>query len=610
MLVKESIFLIISVISGFSFLLLGYYAWRREKSVRAKLFLLVLFFLSINVFSYFFELISESFEVKRLWNNIFYTSLVAYLSLWLLFSLEYRFDRIVMSKNFRKYLLLLCIIPAFTIFLIWFNKNEWFLFFRTTKQVGSFTALKGGQGFFYWIHSCYSWLLVISTTLIILSKIIRLGREYRVQAAAITIGILTPMLYNLVYHILFFVFSLIPPIAFKVTQLMYIVTALTFTWGIFGEKFLDIVPIARRIVFDNVDDLIFVFNSENRIIDANESAHRFMKKGIISSNSSYFEGRSAADVFKGNPKLLETIQAGVEGRNEVVFHKQADNIYFDVSLSAIHDKKNRRIGHAAIFRDITEIRNTQEELIQNIHYASRIQNAILPAYDLFSEFCSDYFILSKPKDIVSGDFCWLTKASGKFIFTVADCTGHGVSGAFMSILGIMFLERIIGENRFVQPGEILNDITSKIKNALRLKDNKKELKDGLELVLCIYDPLKGLIQMAGSLKYIFMARDNSLYRLDTFTEKENFHHVTDSNFDRCELNIRSGDCIYMFTDGYPDQFGGEGRKRFSTKQLQELLNTINNLRMSEQREILDATIKKWQGSSEQTDDITVLGLKF
>jgi PAS domain S-box-containing protein len=182
------------------------------------------------------------------------------------------------------------------------------------------------------------------------------------------IGVITPMLYNLTTHILFFIIK-IPPIPFKLTQLMYIVTTITFTWGIFGERFLDIIPIARRIVFDNVKDLIFVFNMESRVIDSNNSARNFIRKGIINFRTDNINGRSIAEIFKQHPKMLDIINSRQEGNHEVLFQHSDISKIFDVSLSSIYDNKKNRIGYAAILRDITEIRTAQErseKLLLNI----------------------------------------------------------------------------------------------------------------------------------------------------------------------------------------------------------------------------------------------------
>ena len=365
MLSKESIFLTISVLAGLTFFILGPYVRKHEKSTRADLFCFVMVFMGINVFSYFFELISDKAETMIIWNKIFYTSLILYLSFWLLFSIEYKFENTVLSRHFKLYLILLIVVPAVTILFNWFQGNGLFLSFTGCKDVGSLSAITLKMGVLYWVHSVYSWCLVITTTVLILAKISRLGRAYRLQAIVISIGVFTPMIYNLTSHILFFIIKILPPFSFKFTQLTYVVTAITFTWGIFGEKFLDIVPIARRIVFDNVDDLIFVINTESRIIDANNSARSSIRSGIIEYHTDDIEGRSINKIFAGHPKLLDILNSGREGRNEVIFQSANERKYFDVSLSGITDKKNRLIGRVAILRDISDIRNAQEQLIQS-----------------------------------------------------------------------------------------------------------------------------------------------------------------------------------------------------------------------------------------------------
>ncbi len=262
-------------------------------------------------------------------------------------------------------------------------------------------------------------------------------------------------------------------------------------------------------------------------------------------------------------------------------------------------------------RDKTiELEEKHLDMIRSIEYASRIQDAMLPSGKLFESFFSDYFILSKPKEIVSGDFYWMNKVDNKLIFTIADCTGHGVPGAFMSILGIMLLDQITGVDKVTQADEILNILRERVTQAMSHNKNNGEMKEGLDLTLCVYDPEKQTLQFSGALDRIYQIRDNSLNKLELDQLYGHSHLDYDIPCEKHEINVRSGDVFYLFTDGYPDQFGGEKNKKFTLKRFQDLLMKIYRKKMGKQKKILDDTITKWQGLVEQLDDITVMGMRF
>jgi serine phosphatase RsbU (regulator of sigma subunit) len=257
-----------------------------------------------------------------------------------------------------------------------------------------------------------------------------------------------------------------------------------------------------------------------------------------------------------------------------------------------------------------ELEEKHLDMIRSIEYASRIQDAMLPSGELFESYFSDYFILNKPKEIVSGDFYWMKKVDDKLIFTIADCTGHGVPGAFISILGIMLLDQITGVDKVIQADKILNILKERVSQAIRHNKNQEVMKEGLDLTLCVYDPVERRLQFSGALDRIYQVRDHSISRLslDQICGSLGLDH--DVPYEPHEINVRSGDVFYLFTDGYPDQFGGEKNKKFTLKRFQDLLMKIYKKKMCRQKQILEDTITKWQGSIEQLDDITVMGIRF
>jgi serine phosphatase RsbU (regulator of sigma subunit) len=257
-----------------------------------------------------------------------------------------------------------------------------------------------------------------------------------------------------------------------------------------------------------------------------------------------------------------------------------------------------------------ELEEKNNAMIHSLQYASRLQNAMLPSRRLFERYFSDYFILNRPKEIVSGDFYWVNKVNGKMIFTIADCTGHGVPGAFISILGIMLLEQITGRDKVVEADEILNILRDRMNMAINRKKNREEVKDGLDLTLCVFDTEENTLQFSGALDRIYRVRNNSLDKIRPDQMPWNSHMDCDTPCEKHEINVQPGDVFYLFTDGYPDQFGGEKNKKFTLKRFQELLMKICHKKMNKQKQILDDTITEWQGPMEQIDDITVMGIRF
>jgi len=258
-------------------------------------------------------------------------------------------------------------------------------------------------------------------------------------------------------------------------------------------------------------------------------------------------------------------------------------------------------------KDIIELKN--RDITDSIRYAQRIQNALLPSYEMLKESFADSFILFKPRDIVSGDFYWVKKKNGEVIIVAADCTGHGVPGAFMSMLGISFLNEIVDKNNITEPGRILNLMREAVISSLRQWQVDSESRDGMDIALCkiSYDQNKLLYAGANNPLWIIRNGEFSEHRADRMPIA-----IYDemNEFTTHSINLQQGDSIYMFSDGYADQFGGPNGKKFKYKPFQELLISLQEKNMEEQKKILDKTIEEWQGDFEQIDDIIVVGLKY
>ncbi|MCK4661320.1 MAG: tetratricopeptide repeat protein [Bacteroidales bacterium] len=252
----------------------------------------------------------------------------------------------------------------------------------------------------------------------------------------------------------------------------------------------------------------------------------------------------------------------------------------------------------------------KEEITDSIKYAKRIQTAVLPDENTVKQVLSEHFVLFKPKDIVSGDFYWMIQKEDKIILVAADCTGHGVPGAFMSMLGISFLNEIIIKHKITTASEILNKLRTYVKETLGQTGETGEAKDGMDIALCIFDYKNMKLQYSGAYNPLYIIRNSEL--LETKADKMpiGIHIKEKESFTNHDININKGDAIYMFSDGYADQFGGENESKFKTKPFKDLLINIQNESMSKQKEILDKTIEDWKGNLEQIDDITVIGIRI
>ncbi|MDR1865431.1 MAG: serine/threonine-protein phosphatase [Bacteroidales bacterium] len=258
-----------------------------------------------------------------------------------------------------------------------------------------------------------------------------------------------------------------------------------------------------------------------------------------------------------------------------------------------------------------EVEQQKQEITDSIIYAKRIQTALLPEVSLVNEILNDYFVLFKPRDIVSGDFYWLSAKHGKTIVVVADCTGHGVPGAFMSILGVSFLNEII-KNYDLPVDEVLNMLRDQVIRSLK---QNSAVRDGMDMALCAIDWENSRIEYAGANISLFLLREpqNESEELTEIPADRMPIGLYENNlnpFTRHVVPIMQGDALYMFSDGYCDQFGGKELKKFKKKNLKKLLLDIYALNMTEQKQILETTIEKWKGDLPQVDDILMMGIKI
>ncbi|MFH2141946.1 MAG: tetratricopeptide repeat protein [Bacteroidota bacterium] len=264
------------------------------------------------------------------------------------------------------------------------------------------------------------------------------------------------------------------------------------------------------------------------------------------------------------------------------------------------------------------IEGQKKEITDSIKYAKRIQQAVLPAGENASGILGDHFVLFRPKDIVSGDFYWGTRINEWLIFAVADCTGHGVPGAFMSMLGVSFLKEIVRNKEMVKASDVLEHLRESIIEALQQKGQSGEQKDGLDIALCalnIHSENDSFtLQYAGANNPLFIVTtQKKLIEIEPDKQPVAIYENMTS-FTNHIIQLQKGDTIYLTSDGYADQFGGQNNKKFKKKQLKELFVDIAGKPMDEQKQILETTIENWQSTgdvkNDQIDDVTILGMKI
>ncbi len=274
--------------------------------------------------------------------------------------------------------------------------------------------------------------------------------------------------------------------------------------------------------------------------------------------------------------------------------------------------KEKRILEQKVIQRTELLAQKNKDITDSILYAKRIQDAILPLKNEVQKDIPEFFILFKPRDIVSGDFYWFYKKSGKVIIAAVDCTGHGVPGALMSMIGNELLKQIVSVNGVTEPGIILSMLNSSIRTALKQDQSDAQTRDGMDVAICLYDPTSGDLQFAGANRPLYILKkehaDITVINGDKFSiggiQKEtNLTFVTNS------AKLEKGDSFYIFTDGYMDQFGGDNDKKFLARRFRATLTSMRSKGMKDQEMHLAQTIQEWQKDKEQVDDILVIGIK-
>jgi len=317
---------------------------------------------------------------------------------------------------------------------------------------------------------------------------------------------------------------------------------------------------------------------------------------------------------KANEKLLmqnaeiieqkEEIQAQADQlleRNQEIMEQKEEIETQAEQLSLVNDQITMQ-------RDEILYQNTQ--ITDSIRYASRIQRVMLPQQELLDELFTENMVLWRPQEVVSGDFYWVKRIKNYTVFAAADCTGHSVPGAFMSMLGISFLNEIVSKSRFDKSNEILNLLRRRIKTALNQTGKENEATDGMDIALCVLDTENNILQFSGAYNPLYLIRENQMQVIKADRQPIAIY-PKERDFTYNEIEVKKGDVIYISSDGFIDQFGGENNDKLKSVRFKQLLIDIHTKPMKEQKTLLNDFILNWMGKKQpQIDDILIFGVKI
>jgi len=329
--------------------------------------------------------------------------------------------------------------------------------------------------------------------------------------------------------------------------------------------------------------------------------------------------------------LLQKLNNDITLQKQEIEEKNVALNHQNEEIRAQRDEIEAQRDEIEAQRDlVTEQKDRIEEIhkqvTDSINYAKRIQEAVLPMSDIARSVLGEHFVFFKPKDIVSGDFYLIVKINNLLFVAVADCTGHGVPGAFMSMMGISFLNEIIQKQEINKANQILNDLRKEIIHALQQKGIQGEQKDGMDISLLIINTDTNECQWAGANNPLYIVKKSESEKLKVKSEElstfdfQLYEFKGDKmpiaiypdmkDFTNHVIKLSKGDSLYLFTDGLADQFGGIMNRKFMYKQFKETLLQITHKSMSEQKDILESTFENWKGKGEQIDDVTIIGIRI
>ena len=317
--------------------------------------------------------------------------------------------------------------------------------------------------------------------------------------------------------------------------------------------------------------------------------------------------------FKRNVKLNEeldfqnkNLEKIVGERTQVITERNEELKLQKEEIQAIADSLEMANSEITIQRD--KIKDIYKNTADSINYASRIQTAMLPSTPELDALLTNYFVLYKPRDVVSGDFYWAKKVSGHVIVAVGDCTGHGVPGAFVSMLGISFLNEIVERNHITKTSEVLDELRTQVKRSLNQTNWFVEQKDGMDMAICAIETEKMRLQFAGANNSVYIVRNRRIIQLKGDRQPIGVH-LREKPFINYEFSLKKGDLIYLLTDGYLDQLDNSNEVKFMIHRFKDLVIRTQDVPMREQKQIFEDEFNRWKGNNSQIDDVLLMGIR-
>jgi serine phosphatase RsbU (regulator of sigma subunit) len=360
--------------------------------------------------------------------------------------------------------------------------------------------------------------------------------------------------------------------------------------------------------------------ARRRIADSERAEMSKALEGLDATNRELLESKTKAELIIENlrdkEKISELEKKGIEMRlkseqvkSRILFLGLCAAFIVVIVIGYFLWQKKRDNRKLAQQRD--KIAEQRKEIMDSIYYAQYIQSAVMPDPSLQQEIISDQFMFFRPRNIVSGDFYWATRIGNKSVVVAADCTGHGVPGAFLSMLGVSFLNQIVLKLGIEIASEIIDELRNNIKNIMSRPGAYGEHRDGMDVALCIidYDTMK--LQYSGAYNPLYIVRNGELIEYSADKMPVGIHmFIDEKKFTNHEITLQHDDMVYIFTDGYIDQFGGERDTKFKSRPFKQMLTKMSVLPVEQQRDLLVETHDRWKGNGEQVDDILVMGIRI
>jgi serine phosphatase RsbU (regulator of sigma subunit) len=341
-----------------------------------------------------------------------------------------------------------------------------------------------------------------------------------------------------------------------------------------------------------------------------------LKKSELTRVENYLENRNIALTVAIIIILIIGILAVLTYRGYIIKRRQHRMLEIqkqeimakNEEITTINDEITQK--NEVITKKNEEITHKNEEITGSIRYAKRIQKALFPPQEKFKKLFPESFIFLKPRDIVSGDFYWISEKNNKIIVAAVDCTGHGVPGAFMSVLGMTFLDEIVNKSGITTANEILNELRANIIKSLHSEESIQQTKDGMDLALVVIDKENMKMEYSGAYNPLILIRDNAVIIYKADRKPAGFHDKYKDPFTNNSIDYQKDDRIFLSSDGYLDQFGGPTGKKFMLTHFSEMLLKSSNVSLEEQLSVVENTFFEWKGHLDQVDDVVVLGLKL